>query len=237
MLICVSSRMAPWDLPSCLGSGLLWPMVSLWGFPGGSIVKNLLKNLPALQETWEMRFDPWVGKIPWRGNGNPLKFPCPEKSHGQRSLVGCDLWGQKESVGQDWATEHAWFHFICEHETSGPMEGQCASLAGITRSIEVLGRQGYSFHKFMACSFFSFPVGNVSSFGLGQTACPGFWITALVEFSGPNLLGLMAEDSLERGLLLKGGDGLLRRTTGIASLADVYWGVIALQEYVKNMEF
>lgn len=32
----------------------------------------------------------------------------------------------------------------------------------------------------------------------------------------------MAEDGLERGLLLKAGDGLLRRTTGIASLADVY---------------
>lgn len=40
-----------------------------------------------------------------------------------------------------------------------------------------------------------------------------------MKFSGPNL-GLMAEDSLERGLLLKGGDGLHRRTAGIASLAD-----------------
>ena len=55
MLICVSSRMASWDLPSGLGSGLLWQMVSLWGFPGGSVVKNL----PALQETWEM----WVWSL------------------------------------------------------------------------------------------------------------------------------------------------------------------------------
>lgn len=45
---------------------------------------------------------------------------------------------------------------------------------------------------------------------------------ALVQVLLANLLGLMAEDGLERGLLLKGGDGLLRRTTGIASLADVY---------------
>ena len=29
------------------------------GFPGGLVVKNL----PVKQET---RFDPWVGKIPWR---------------------------------------------------------------------------------------------------------------------------------------------------------------------------
>ena len=75
----------------------------------------------------------------------------------------------------------------------------------------------------------------MSSFGFGQAACPGFWIIALVEFPGPNL-GLMAEDSLERGLLLKGGDSLHSRTTGIASLADVYWGVMVLQEYVKNIE-
>ena len=30
-----------------------------WGFPGGSVVKNL----PAMQR---LRFNPWVGKIPWR---------------------------------------------------------------------------------------------------------------------------------------------------------------------------
>ena len=30
------------------------------------------------------------------GNGNPLVF-LPGKSHGQRGLVGCHLWGCKES--------------------------------------------------------------------------------------------------------------------------------------------
>ena len=61
MLSCVSSRMASWHLPSGLGSGLLWQMVSLWGFPGGSVVKNP----PALQETWEM----WVWSL---GRDDPL---------------------------------------------------------------------------------------------------------------------------------------------------------------------
>ena len=23
-------------------------------------------------------FDPWVGKIPWKGNGNPLQYSCLE---------------------------------------------------------------------------------------------------------------------------------------------------------------
>ena len=41
------------------------------------------------------------------GNGNPLKFPCPEKSHGQRNLVGCDLWGQKESDRTELLSTHS----------------------------------------------------------------------------------------------------------------------------------
>ena len=32
------------------------------GVPGGSMLKNLL----LAQEKQEMRFDPWVGEIPWR---------------------------------------------------------------------------------------------------------------------------------------------------------------------------
>ena len=38
---------------------------------GGSAAKNL----PAVQET---RFDPWVGKIPGGGHGNPLQYSCLE---------------------------------------------------------------------------------------------------------------------------------------------------------------
>ena len=33
-------------------------------------------------------FDPWVGKIPWRRKWQPTPVFLPEKSHGQRSLVG-----------------------------------------------------------------------------------------------------------------------------------------------------
>ena len=28
------------------------------------------------------------------GNGTPLQYSCPEKSHGWRSLVGCSPWGR-----------------------------------------------------------------------------------------------------------------------------------------------
>ena len=39
------------------------------GFRGGSVIKNPPANAEAV-------FDHWVGKIPWRRNGNPLQFSC-----------------------------------------------------------------------------------------------------------------------------------------------------------------
>ena len=39
---------------------------------------------------------PGPGRSPREGNGNPLQYPCLEKSHGQRSLVGCSPRGRKE---------------------------------------------------------------------------------------------------------------------------------------------
>ena len=34
------------------------------------------------------RFDPWVGKIPWRRKWQPTPVFLPGKLHGQRSLTG-----------------------------------------------------------------------------------------------------------------------------------------------------
>ena len=41
-------------------------------------------------------FDPWVRKIPWRKKWQPTPVFLPEKSHGQRSLVGYSPWGPEE---------------------------------------------------------------------------------------------------------------------------------------------
>ena len=45
------------------------------GFPGGASGKE-----PACQYRRHKRrgFDPWVGKIPGEGNGNPLQYSCLE---------------------------------------------------------------------------------------------------------------------------------------------------------------
>ena len=42
-------------------------------------------------------FDPWVGKIPWKGKWQPTPVFLPGESHGQRSLAGYSLWDHKES--------------------------------------------------------------------------------------------------------------------------------------------
>ena len=51
---------------------------------GASLVAQMVKNLPAVQET---RFDPWVRKIPWRRKWQLTPSFLPGESHGQRSLV------------------------------------------------------------------------------------------------------------------------------------------------------
>ena len=51
-------------------------------------------------------FDPQVGKIPWRRAWQFTPVFLPGESHGQRSLVGYDLWGHTESDTTE-ATKHS----------------------------------------------------------------------------------------------------------------------------------
>ena len=57
----------------------------LWGFPGSANGKE-----PACQcsKHKRCRFNPWVGKIPWRRAWQPTPVFLPGKSQGQRSLEG-----------------------------------------------------------------------------------------------------------------------------------------------------
>ena len=40
---------------------------------------------------------PGSGRSPRGGHGSPLKYSCLENPHGQKSLVGHNPWGRKES--------------------------------------------------------------------------------------------------------------------------------------------
>ena len=53
------------------------------------------------------RFDPWIGKIPWRRKWQPIPVLLLGESHGGRSLVGYSPWGRKESD----RTKRLCFHF------------------------------------------------------------------------------------------------------------------------------
>ena len=59
----------------------------------------VVKNLSAKCRRYKrLSFDPWIGKFPWRRNGNPLQYSCLENLMIlQRGPVGCSSWGQKGS--------------------------------------------------------------------------------------------------------------------------------------------
>ena len=63
-----------------------------WGFPGGSVVKNLPANAGDAED---MGLIPRSGSSPRGGNGNPLQYSCLENPHGQRSLAGYSPRGRR----------------------------------------------------------------------------------------------------------------------------------------------
>ena len=61
----------------------------------------MVKNLPANE------FNPWVGKIPWKGKWLSIPAFLTNKSHGHRSLVGYSPWGRKELDSTELLSMHA----------------------------------------------------------------------------------------------------------------------------------
>ena len=68
--------------------------IQFWGFPGGSVVKNLPAN--AGNSGWI----PGLERSPGEGNVNPTPVFLPGESHGQRSLVDYSPWGLQKSQTQ-----------------------------------------------------------------------------------------------------------------------------------------
>ena len=59
----------------------------------------VIKNLPAYAGRRKRhRFDPWVGKIPWREAQEPTLVLLPGESHGHRSLVGYSPWAHESQT-------------------------------------------------------------------------------------------------------------------------------------------
>ena len=64
------------------------------GLKYASLVAQMVKNLPAMWETW-VCFLGWEDS-PGGGHGNPLQYSYLENPRGQRSLEGYSPWGHKE---------------------------------------------------------------------------------------------------------------------------------------------
>ena len=75
------------------GEELGYPLQYSWAF----LVAQMVKNLPAMRETWDLDSTLGLGRSPGGGHGNPLQYSCLKNPHGQRSLAGYKPWGHKES--------------------------------------------------------------------------------------------------------------------------------------------
>ena len=96
------------DWGSPLLTLLLYPLVlnSSVYFPSG--LPWCLSDKESVCQRRKLRFEPWVGQMPWRRKWQPTPVFLPGKSHGQRSLVGYSPGGHKESD----TTKQ--FHFLSE---------------------------------------------------------------------------------------------------------------------------
>ena len=74
--------------------------------------KQEQKNPPQCRRLKRRRFNPWVGKVPWRRAWQFTPVFLPGESHGQRSLVDHSPYRHQESDTTK-ATEHA----VCNNFT------------------------------------------------------------------------------------------------------------------------
>ena len=80
----------------------LQSLSQLLGFPGGLVVRSLPANAR------NVAFDPWIRKILWKGKWQPTPVFLLGKSHGQRTLMGCNP--QDCGVGHSLVTERV---YVC----------------------------------------------------------------------------------------------------------------------------
>ena len=82
-------------------------MTEATAYARGHSMAQRVKNLPAMQEpqeTWVLSQDQ---KNPLEEAWQPTPIFLPQKSHGQRSLVGYSPWGHKESDTIEQLSTHA----------------------------------------------------------------------------------------------------------------------------------
>ena len=69
-----------------------------------SITQNIIGLWQFCLQCRRPEFDPWVRKIPWKRERQPIPIFLPGKFHGQKSLAGYGSWGHKQSDKTEWLT-------------------------------------------------------------------------------------------------------------------------------------
>ena len=85
------SSVLAWRIP--MDRGALQATTSGLSISGASLVVQMVKNPPAMWETWVQPLG-WEDP-PGGGHGNPLQYSCLENPHGLRSLEGYSPWGSR----------------------------------------------------------------------------------------------------------------------------------------------
>ena len=78
-----------------------------------SLVAQMIKNLPAMQETQVRSLGQ---EDPWRREWQPTSVLLPGEFYGQRSLEGYSPWGHKELDTTEWLSLHfpgwCWYYHV-----------------------------------------------------------------------------------------------------------------------------
>ena len=83
-------------------------------FFGGNLARGFLDGTGGKELICQCRrqkrpsFNSWVGKIPWRRVWQPTPVFLPEKSHGQRSLVGYNPRVAESRIWLKWLSRHTY---------------------------------------------------------------------------------------------------------------------------------
>ena len=149
------------------GVGLM-SHVAVLGFPSGTSGKEPAANSDhrvAKSQTWlsdwtelkRLRFNPWVGKIPWRRAWQPTPAFLPGESHGQRSLAGYSPRGHTKSDLTE-AAEHTLtqgssiFSFLRSLHTVLPLAVSIYILTSVLRQLPLFMPSP----AFIVCRFFDY---------------------------------------------------------------------------------
>ena len=94
----------PHKLDTCLSiatKAIFYNLLINYSFLGGASDK---KSACQCRRHQSRRFDPWVRKIPWSRQWQPVPVFLPGKFYGQGSLAGYRPWGHR--VRRNWAHIH-----------------------------------------------------------------------------------------------------------------------------------